>query len=75
MRFCGGVVIKEKIPQIIEHNRHQYNTYGNAVFAVTKIDRLLGICGGKLDEDDPFHVEIILHLAKDTGIRVMGQKL
>ncbi len=65
MRFCGGVVIKEKIPQIIEHNRHQYNTYGNAVFAVIKNDRLLGICGGKLDEDDPFHVEIILHLAKE----------
>ena len=65
MRFCGGVVIKEKIPQIIEHNRRQYNTYGNAVFAVTKNDRLLGICGGKLDEDDPFHVEIILHLEKE----------
>lgn len=64
MRFCGGVILKNKIPQIIEHNRSQYNMYGNAVFAVVKNDKLIGICGGKIDEDDPFHVEIIIHLAK-----------
>ena len=65
MRFCGGAITKEQISQIIEHNCNQYNTYGNAVFAVIKNDKLLGICGGKLDEDDPFHVEVILHLAKE----------
>lgn len=65
MCFCGGVITKEKIPQIIEYTCSQYNTYGNAVFAVIKNDRFLGICGGRLDEDDPFHVEVVIHLAKE----------
>jgi RimJ/RimL family protein N-acetyltransferase len=26
---------------------------------------LLGICGGNLDADDPFNVEIVIHLAKE----------
>ena len=65
MRFCGGVITKEEIPQIIEYSCSQYNTYGNAVFAVIKSDKFLGICGGKLDEDDPFHVEIVIHLAEE----------
>ncbi len=65
MRFCGGVISKEKISQIIEYSLCQYNTYGNAIFAVTQNDELLGICGGKLDEDDPLHVELVIHLAKE----------
>lgn len=65
MRFCGGVISKEKIPQIIEYCRSQYDTYGNSIFAVVKNDKLLGICGGKLDEDDPLHVELVIHLAKE----------
>ena len=65
MRFCGGVISKEKISQIIEYGLSQYNTYGNAIFAVIKNDKLLGICGGKLDVDDPLHVELIIHLAKE----------
>ncbi len=65
MRFCGGAITKEKIPQIIEYSRSQYNTYGNTIFAVIKNDKFLGVCGGKLDEDDPLHVELIIHLAKE----------
>lgn len=65
MRFCGGVISKERISQIIEYNLKQYNTYGNAIFTVTKNDKLLGICGGKLDEDDPLRVELVIHLAKE----------
>ena len=65
MRFCGGAITKEKIPQIIEYSRSQYNTYGNTIFAVIKNDKFLGICGGKLDEDNPLHVELIIHFAKE----------
>ena len=63
MRFCGGAIARKQIPEIIEYNRGQYNTYGNAIFAVIKNDRLLGICGGEPDEEDPLHVELIIHLA------------
>lgn len=63
MRFCGGAITKQRIPGIITYSHSQYNTYGNAVFAVIQNDRFLGICGGKLDEDDPLHVELIIHLA------------
>ena len=65
MHFCGGVISKERIPQIIEYCRSQYDTYGNSIFAVVKNDQLLGICGGNLDEDDPLHVELVIHLAKE----------
>ena len=65
MRFCGGAITKEKIPQIIEYGRSQYNTYGNTIFAVIKNDKFLGVCGGKPDEDDPLHVELIIHVAKE----------
>lgn len=65
MRFCGGAITKERIPHIIEYGRSQYSTYGNAIFAVIKNDKFLGICGGKLEEDDPLHVELIIHLAKE----------
>ena len=65
MRFCGGAITEEKIPQIIEHSCSQYNTYGNSIFAVIQNNKFIGICGGKPDEDDPFHVEIIIHLAKE----------
>lgn len=63
MRFCGGAIARKQIPEIIEYNRGQYNTYGNAIFAVIKNDRLLGICGGEPDEENPLHVELIIHLA------------
>lgn len=65
MRFCGGEIAKKKIPEIIEYNLSQYYTYGNAIFAVIKNNRLLGICGGKPDEDNPLHVELIIHLARE----------
>ena len=65
MRFCGGVAMKETILERIEYSSSQYNTYGNSIFAVIKDGNLVGICGGKLDEDDPLHVEIIIHLAKE----------
>lgn len=66
MRFCGGVVKRERIPKIIAYDRGQYEKYGNAVFAVVSKENeaLIGICGGKLDENDPFRVEVIIHLAK-----------
>lgn len=72
MRFCGGVIMKEKIPQIIEYSCGQYEKYGNTVFALIKNNTLLGICGGNLDEDDPFHVEIVIHLAKEYGHQGYG---
>jgi ribosomal-protein-alanine N-acetyltransferase len=64
MQFCGGPLEKVKIYQIIDYNLSQYNSYGNAVFAVIEIGKLIGICEGKLDEDNPFHVEVIIHIAK-----------
>lgn len=66
MSFCGGAITKEKISQIIEYNRLQYKTFGNAIFAVVENDKLLGICGGNLDEDDPLHLELIIHLSKES---------
>ncbi len=68
MRFCGGTVKKERIKQIIEYDRKQYEEHGNAVFALAlkKSGRLAGICGGKLDEGDPLKVEVIVHLAKQA---------
>lgn len=66
MRFCGGVTKRERIKQIIEYDLEQYDKYGNAVFALASKENgiLIGICGGKLDEDDPLRVEIIIHLSK-----------
>lgn len=65
MHFCGGVISKDKISQIIEDSINQYSTYGNTIFAVMINDNLLGICGGRLEEDDPLHVELVIHLAKE----------
>jgi LL-diaminopimelate aminotransferase len=66
MRFCGGVVQKARIKEIIELDRGNYSKYGNAVFAVASKDtgELLGVCGGKLDEADPLNVEVIIHFNK-----------
>jgi RimJ/RimL family protein N-acetyltransferase len=75
MRFCGGVISKEKISHIIEHNLSQYNTYGNAVFEVMKNDKLLGICGGKLDEDDRFMLSWLFTFQKNTRIKDMVKRL
>lgn len=65
MRFCGNVIVKEKVTQLIEYSCDQYDMYGNAIFALIKKDMFLGICGGVLDEDNPLHVEIIIHLVKE----------
>lgn len=66
MRYCGGTVKLERVPKIIEYDRGQYEKHGNAVFALVQKsdDRLIGICGGKLDEDNTLRVEVILHLHK-----------
>lgn len=66
MRFCGGVTKRERIPKITEHNRSQFEKHSNAVFALVSKEngQLIGIGGGKLDEDDPLRVEVIVHLAK-----------
>lgn len=66
MRYCGNTAKRERIPKIIEYDRNQYEKHGNSVFAlVQKTDnKLIGICGGKLDEDDVLCVEAILHLNK-----------
>ena len=61
---AGAQLQKRKFPKL-EYSRSQYNTYGNTIFAVIKNDKFLGVCGGKLDEDDPLHVELIIHLAKE----------
>lgn len=68
MRYCGNTVKRERVPLIIEYDRGQYEKHGNAVFAlVQKSDnKLIGICGGKLDDDEPLHVEVILHLHKSA---------
>ncbi len=66
MRFCGGAIKRERIPKIIAYDRGQYEKHGNAVFALAlkKGGTLVGICGGKLDDDDPLKVEVIIHLVK-----------
>lgn len=74
MRFCGGAATKERISQIIEYDRSQYNTYGNTIFAVIENNKFLGICGGKLDENDPLQVELIIHLAKEYHHQGYGTK-
>ncbi len=68
MRYCGGAVRTERISKIIEYDRCEYEMHGNAVFALfQKADgRLIGICGGKLDEGDPSRVEVIIHLGKQA---------
>lgn len=74
MRFCGGTVTKRRIKDIIAYDKDGFDKHGNAVFAV--IDKnsgmLAGICGGKLDEDDPLHVEVIIHLNKTSQGRGFG---
>lgn len=66
MRFCGGIVNEERIADIIKHNKESYNKYSNAVFAVVskKNGAFIGVCGGKIDSDDPKAAEVIIHLDK-----------
>jgi RimJ/RimL family protein N-acetyltransferase len=73
MRFCGGAVKKERIKHIIEYDANSYNKYGNAVFALTdkRTGALIGVCGGKPDED-PKSVEVIIHLNKSSQGRGYG---
>jgi ribosomal-protein-alanine N-acetyltransferase len=68
MRFCGGAAKRERIQKIIEYDRGQYELHGNTVFALVQKadDKLIGICGGKLEDGDPARVEVIIHLAKEA---------
>ena len=68
MRYCGGTVKPERIQKIISYDRTEYSKHGNAVFAVIEkaASRLIGICGCKLDSEDPRRGELICHFVKDV---------
>lgn len=74
MRYCGNTIKSERIAEIIRYDRKQYAVHGNAVFAMIHDETLIGICGGKLDEDNPLHVELIIHISPSHQHRGYGKE-